>query len=77
MADTIKVLLTDHPSVTWQPREDITTYELAQATPVIVAHMHHGTPREAARAVDDLPPEVRRHFKVENESRTLDEANKG
>ena len=53
------------PSITWVPRGDITTYELAQALPVIAAHAHSGDPNVVLRDVEALPPEVRRHFKVE------------
>lgn len=50
--------------VQWRPQPDITTYELAQAVNVLL-----GVGLGAAYPEDDvakLPPEVQRHFSVNN-----------
>lgn len=50
-------------NVVWEPKEDITTYELAIALNVLVmagrAHVY-----DAAAHVEGLPPNVQRHFVI-------------
>ena len=46
--------------VEWVPKEDITAYELAQATTVLIA-MAHKAPHVAS-LVREMSPEAQRHF---------------
>lgn len=45
-------------SYKWEPQADITPYELAQAIPLFF------NTRGPANAIEELPPEVKRHFKL-------------
>lgn len=44
---------------TFKPKLDITAYELALCVPVLLLHR---TPYSQSKAIEKLPPEVRRHF---------------
>jgi hypothetical protein len=46
---------------TWNPRKDITSYELARAIEVMMTGMMKG---DVDLAFDRLPAEAKRHFKV-------------
>ena len=60
--------------VVWAPLKDITPYELAQAQPVLIRMLAQRQYREGVMYMygampdqfDKLPPDVRRHFKVED-----------
>ena len=45
--------------VSWEPKADITTFELAQAMPILISHGYDLDLKVAA-----LPAEVARHFVV-------------
>lgn len=45
----------------WNPKEDITTYELAQAMTMII---HSSSAPALAKVWDRLPDSVKRHFEV-------------
>ena len=60
MADTINLKLPD--LVAWNPRDDITAYELARAIPVLFA-MAHGAASSADQA-KNLDRDAARHFTV-------------
>ena len=49
-------------SYSWNPQEDITTYELALCLPVLLISIHR-LPVETQ--INDLPENCRRHFKEE------------
>lgn len=44
----------------WEPKEDITTFELARAVPVFFVS---ASGADIGPLFDGLPPEVRRHFR--------------
>ena len=46
-------------SYIWDPQPDITSYELARALPLAMGWSRGST----MRAIEDAPPELRRHFK--------------
>jgi len=50
--------------VEYAPKEDITTYELAQCIPVLLSMMQGGIP-EIKSQIAVLPDEAARHFEVE------------
>lgn len=51
----------------YEPKEDITTFELAQAVKMLIASHEQYRSVERMRAVyDELPESVQRHFRVEN-----------
>ena len=52
----------DFINIDWEPKEDITTYELAKATPYI--SNKHVIGSVTCGEYDSLEPEVKRHFKV-------------
>lgn len=56
----------DFINIEWIPKEDITTYELAKAIPYISSKqiIHSVTCED----YDSLEPEVKRHFKVSDNS---------
>lgn len=54
--------------ITWNPQPDITVYELSMALSVLLpAAVSQATNKPWAPPVDEMPPEVRRHFGVKNE----------
>jgi hypothetical protein len=47
----------------WEPKEDITVYELASALGVLLA-VTSGTRKSAEQMIAKLPDNVRRHFRI-------------
>lgn len=53
--------------VHWEPKEDITTYELARAIEVMLIAVGGGWALAAAEQhLANLPPAVSRHFRLED-----------
>lgn len=51
--------------MTWEPQEDITTWELAMALNILLPFVGGGLTEERAKdLIERLPPQVRRHFRV-------------
>jgi hypothetical protein len=54
----VAFLLTPPPILTWNPKEDITTLELAKCIPFLLLACSGHT------YYDDIPPECKRHFET-------------
>lgn len=53
------------PTIKWEPKDDITAYELAEAVPILVSGVQ-GNSRKLVEWIEDLSEDVRRHFVIEN-----------
>jgi hypothetical protein len=67
MAIIQNVIIDDTPrSVYWEPKEDITVYELAVALGALLPAIN-GSGLSAEYLVMNLPPEGQRHFRMEGD----------
>ena len=61
----------------WAPKPDITTYELAVTLNVIVGALMRRPNWEIRGVFDNLPPEARRHFSIDEKALATNQGDEG